>query len=270
MMVTLWLGRIGLLGMLNYGAYDLVATSPLLHSANGDVHLWKPGAELLWAVVSSRWTALETLSAALVIVAAVALAASLALSSIAWRATAAPQSLGGMRLCLSAARRIPAFALLSTYTILLTIAVAWVWLDLVPLLGRLCLPLLGERYTDLVQLAVFALLLASTAGIFVTADVARAMLAQRSISVGASILVALRVMRSHAILVYSQASIRLLAVVLLQLMHLWLLARTGWFARASLHYVTAILTTELVALVAIWLRLGFMAWLVDFVRRTSK
>lgn len=267
LVAALWLGRLGLLWVLEYPVYDALATSPLLHSQRSDQHLWKPGAELPLAIASSKWSALETLPASLWVIAAVALSTSLVLSSIAWRATAAPPSLHGIRLCLSATRRMPAFALLFAYTVSLLVALTWIWLDVVPLLGALFLPWLGERYTDLTQLAVFALLLVLTSGILMAADVARSMIALESVSVGKAIMLALGHMRSHALRIFLQASVRFGAWVLLQLAHLGLLARTGWLSRSGSHWIAALITTELVALVAISIRLHFMAWLVDFIRR---
>lgn len=269
LVATLWLSRIGILWTLEYAVYDSIATSPLLHSSMSDLPLWQPGAELLGTIVTSKWGLFETLSAPLGIIAALALTASVVLSSIAWRATAAPPSLRGIRLCLSAARRIPAFALLFAYTVLLVVALTWVWLDLVPLLGALLLPWLGERYTDLSQVALFAVLLTLASGIFAATDVTRGVLALQSVSVGQAVVLSLGVMRSQGLRIFLQASIRFGAVVLLQLTHLWLLARTDWLSRPGLHWVAAIVTTELVALGAIGIRLHFMAWLVNFIHQKN-
>lgn len=269
LMATLWLGRLGVLGLLNYALYGSIASSPLLHSPSRDLHLWKPGGELLVSIVDSVRPAFEATSVALGTVAAVALVASIGLSTFAWRTIATTPGSCGIRLCFSAARRLPAFALLSVYTLLLTLAIAWIWLDLVPLLGTLCLPALGERYTDLAQLALLASFLALLAGIFILADITRSLLALRTIGVGPAIVHALRLMRSHAMLVLGQASMRFSAVVLLQVAHLWLLARAHWFYASSVRCIAAVVTTELAALGAIWLRLSFIEWLVNYVRHRS-
>lgn len=265
-MAALWLGRLGVIWLLAYPVYSALALSPILNAAGRDLRVWSSGKELAVALVDSLRAPLRVLSAAFCILAAIGLLLALALSTAAWLALATTRRGFGLRFVISVTRRLPAYALLTAYAVALVAALGWLWLDVASYLGSALLPSLGERNTDFAQLAGLCLYLMIASMVFAVADVARGVLALEHSGVGTAILSALRIMRRNAVAVWVQATSRFAVVVLVELANAWLIARGNLLSTSTVRCFAAIATTELCAVAAISIRIGYIAWLLELLR----
>jgi hypothetical protein len=261
LVLWLWLGRIGLVWLLAYPIYCLLGDSPLLQSSRTDRELLRAGGETLLALLEARASSLSDLSGAMWLLAAVAATLALVGSSFTWVAIHAPDPLFGARIRSRVCAVLPTFALITVGQMLPMALLAWCFWQLVPVIGELLEPRLGERGTDLVQLFLVLCLLGAIAVYFTLSDVLRAVVVAGDVPTRHALPTARRLYGLCPLRITLHAGTRFVLALSLQLASAWLAARAQWLAGSSWLLLVAIAACETSALLTLWLRLDWIAWI---------
>ncbi len=261
LLAGIWLERLGFVWLLAYPVLRLLSYSPILHGAQADRDLLHAGGETLLALLAARSTSLADLGTALWLLGAVAALVAIASSSLVWIAIDETLPFFGRRLQRRWCRVLPAFALTTLGSVGCAMVLGWCWWQVFPVIGALLEPWLGERGTDTVQLGVLLCLSCAFVALFTLSDVVRAGLASGRSSVRSALAIAAEVYLSQPIRITLHALIRFILALSLQLAHGWVIAHYQWLARSGWFAVLAIAQGEAVTLVAIGLRLDWIAWI---------
>jgi hypothetical protein len=269
LLVGIWLVRLGFVWLLAYPVLRVLSNSPMLHGAGADRDLFQPGGETLLALLAARSTSLADLDAALWLLGAVAGVLAVASSSLSWIAIDESLPFFGKRLQRRWCRVLPAFVLTTIGSVGCTMALGWCWWQLFPVIGALLEPWLGERGTDSVQLCVLLCLGCAFATVFTLSDLVRAALASGRSSLRSALPIAVELYLSQPLRITSHAWLRFILALSLHIAHGWVLAHYQWLARSGWFAALAVAQGEAVTLVAIGLRLDWIAWITRTQARLS-
>lgn len=266
LVISLWAGRLLLIWFLLWPVYELLGSSPLLQSNEADARLFTSGAERLIALLSAQAQPLACLLPALILLAVIAAGCALLASSVSWVSLSRSYSMRDSRLWKDCVSVLPRFASVGAALLVLVCGLVTTWWELLPILGNVLLPLLGERRTDLCQLLMLALLGTALGASYLVADVVRAMsMAMPALDLLECLHAGLDLFRIRMVPLTIQAACRFFFAVMLQVGNVWLIARLRWLASAHPYWLLACMTTEAAAISAIWLRLSWMAWVCNLV-----
>lgn len=257
----LWCLRVALIGFVAYPTYRAIANSPILHSQRGDAELLKPGGGLLVALLDARSQVLEGLAVAVLFLLLVAVLLSWLASAIAWivvnEGVAAMRPMVLQNFC----RHLPKLAAVSFGSTTTTVLLGLGWWACVPLLGSALQSQIGERNTDYAQLLFLGVSLAAVAASLILADLMRTTLIRHRLAIGEALSIAWAAYRMQPIRISCEAGLRLAAAFLVQVANVWAIGHFQWLAQSTFSLLIAIATTEVAAIVAIWLRLDWVAWI---------
>jgi len=261
LIMSVWLGRWLLVALIGAPLYRYLDRAPELRGVSADRNLFAPGCESLAALLLGRSTSPVRLPPSLWLLVALGTAIGLAASCLVWVAIDESMLLLRKRLCLRWSQVLPAFALTTLYTWVAAILLGWCWWQAAPALGALLEPWFGERGTDYFQLTLLCCVLCVIAGFFIVSDVVRAIVASGLRSPRRALVVAIKVCRQQPSRIPVQALLPFGLAMSLHLSCGWIIAHNGWLAASATHVWLTFLLTELAALLAVALRLDWIAWI---------
>jgi hypothetical protein len=203
----------------------------------------------------------------------VAYAATIVLSSVAWILLFARRFLAWQSLREHFSDCIGSLIAIALGSGVSVTALLGCWYLVFGSIGGLLEPILGERGTDLVQLATFAIALCGIAVVFILADVTRAVVIANRTTTRHALSTALIVYRRTWPKLSLNALVRLSSAVLLQASLTWLVAHYQWLSGPTSACFAAAVAIEISTLLAIMLRVGWIAFLLaqaNEFRRTAR
>jgi hypothetical protein len=268
LLAGVWLGRLVLIWVFAYPIYRLLSNSSMLHGTHADQRVFAPGGETLLALLRARSNAFWEQWPVLGLLVLLGVALGIAASSLVWVAIDESMPLFGKRLRLRWCCVLPAFALTTLYSIAAAALLTWSWWQMVPALGALLEPWLGERGTDYCQLSVLFVLLGALSALCVLADVVRAVLVSGLRPRGQALPTAAELYLQQPLRISLHALLRFSLALSLQLGCGWLVAHYHFLARSGGFVLLAVVLAEVVALIAVGLRLDWIDWLTRVARHT--
>jgi hypothetical protein len=268
LVLALWLSRLIVIWLFVYPVFKVLANSRILQSNQADRMLFRAGGETLIELLAAREPSFVDLAPALALIAPVVAILGVAGSSFAWTATSESSlPLGSCRLRRRVCSILPGFAAITLMVVVLSaLLVSACWM-LLPSVGALLEPWVGERKTDWIELCLIFGLLLAVAALVTLADLLRASMAVRSTSLASPMPVALALFSAAPLRIIANAWGRFALALALQLLSILVLGHGGWLTSGIPRCLLALACSEITAFCTLWLRLSWIAWVCNAHRR---
>ncbi|HEY5956973.1 MAG TPA: hypothetical protein VIV60_10490 [Polyangiaceae bacterium] len=267
LLLFLYASSIGLIWCIATPLYAALSNAAVFDT---DVGLFRAGSEWLLVVLDAQRSCISALSAALLMLGSFAYAANTVLSTAAWILLHSKRLLAWPSIVDHFGDCIGKLVIIAVGTAGSVAVLLGCWYVVFGSIGAWLEPILGERGTDWVQLATFAIALCATAAIFIVADVTRAVVVTDRASTRFALSTALQICgRAWPKLGFDAAG-RVLSVVALQASTAWAVTHFQWLSGTALTFFAAVVSVEASALLSIMLRVGWMAYLLREVQRFKR
>lgn len=265
-----WLGHLLLVWLLACPLYQQLGSSSLLQGARGDESLFTDGAETLLALLAARSHALADAQRNFWQVGILCAIAGVACSSYVWVALDSSAPLFGKSLRVQWWRVLPAFALTAVGALASAAFLGWSCWQMLAVCGALLEPGFGERVAVLFYCGMLLCLLGGLAWICVLADTVRAVLACGAVRPGQAFAAAFGLFWQQPLRISLNALLRIALVLSLQLTCSWLVLHFHMLSRSNAVAIAAMVQAETAALLAVALRLDWIAWILRLARKAGE